>query len=103
MNRSQITPRLAIAFILLLALFVADSVQACPTCKDSLSENNKELIQVYFWSIMFMMAMPFSVFTGISTYFYLLIRKKRKSVLAKSIADEDLTEAVDSSEVVEDA
>ena len=50
-----------------------------------------------------MMAMPFSVFTGISTYFYLLIRKKRKSVSAKSIADEDLTEAVDSSEVVEDA
>mgnify|MGYP003305631050 CR=1 FL=1 len=50
-----------------------------------------------------MMAMPFSVFTGISTYFYLLIRKKRKSDSCKLMAGEDLTEAVESSEVVEGA
>jgi hypothetical protein len=35
------------------------------------------MMRGYFWSIMFMMAMPFSIFTAMSTYFYLLIRKAR--------------------------
>ncbi len=79
--------RLTTTFVLLLAILMADSVQACPTCKDSLSENNPELIQGYFWSIMFMMAMPFSILTGVGTYFYLLVRKNKKRLSKESRAN----------------
>ena len=101
MKVSRTTKRLALAFTLLLALFVVDSVQACPTCKESLSENNKELVQGYFWSIMFMMAMPFSILTGIGTYFYVLIRKSKKN--GEKIGSDKLTEAESLSAVVEEA
>ena len=101
MNLPRTTKRLALAFTLLLALFVVDSVQACPTCKESLSENNKELVQGYFWSIMFMMAMPFSILTGIGTYFYVLIRKNKKNI-EKAVSDK-LTEADSLPEVADKA
>lgn len=91
---------MVIAFTLLLIFLVVDSVQACPTCKESLSENNKELIQGYFWSIMFMMAMPFSILTGISTYFYLLIRRNKKNVVSESVPGDELTEAKELPDVV---
>ena len=102
MKVSRTTKRLALAFTLLLALFFVDSVQACPTCKESLSENNKELVQGYFWSIMFMMAMPFSILTGIGTYFYVLIRKSKKNG-EKTGSHKKLTEAESLSAVVDEA
>ena len=95
MNRSAITSRLMLALVLVLALLAVETVQACPTCKESLSENNKELVQGYFWSIIFMMAMPFSVLTGISTYFYLLVRRNKKTTVGNTDADE-LVEATES-------
>ena len=79
MKKQNLTSPLVLALAMLLCVLLADSLQACPTCKESLSENNKEMIQGYFWSIMFMMAMPFSILTGIGTYFYLLVRKNRKT------------------------
>jgi hypothetical protein len=51
-----------------IVLIVAGQVAtACPTCKESLSANDPQMMRGYFYSIMFMMAMPFSI----------LIRKAR--------------------------
>jgi uncharacterized membrane protein len=61
-----------------LVIIVAGHVAtACPTCKESLSANDPQMVRGYFWSILFMMAMPFSILTAMSTYFYMLIRKSR--------------------------
>ena len=62
------------ALVIIIAAHVAT---ACPTCKESLSANDPQMMRGYFWSIMFMMAMPFSILTAISTYFYVLICKAR--------------------------
>lgn len=65
---------------LVCTVVTPDIVQACPTCKDSLASSDPEsanLVRGYFWSILFMMAMPFLIFTGISTLFYLQVRKGR--------------------------
>jgi len=62
------------ALVIIVAAHVAT---ACPTCKESLSANDPQMMRGYFWSIMFMMAMPFSILTAISTYFYVLICKAR--------------------------
>lgn len=62
---------------LLILVSVCD---ACPTCKQAISEggaDHEQVIRGYFWSILFMMSMPFIIFTSLCTYFYVLVRKAR--------------------------
>lgn len=65
-------------FCIVVVCVFSQLAEACPTCKESLSQNDAQMVRGYFWSIMFMMAMPFSILTAMSTYFYMLIRKARK-------------------------
>jgi hypothetical protein len=71
---------------LLLALALVITLQAvataCPTCKDGLAQNDpagQSLVQGYFWSILFMMSMPFLIFSALGGYFYWEIRKARRT------------------------
>ena len=52
---------------------------SCPNCKDTLANDPAQagLVRGFFWSIMFMVSMPFLVFGGISAYFYWEIRRAR--------------------------
>ncbi|MBP86117.1 MAG: hypothetical protein CMJ64_05275 [Planctomycetaceae bacterium] len=64
-------------------LFVTALVPAlafgCPTCKDGLAgdPSTAAMVQGYFWSIVFMMSMPFLILGGISAYFYYEVRRAR--------------------------
>ena len=62
-----------------LCLFAGDG-WACPTCKDGLSEgeNSANLVRGYFWSIVFMMSMPFLILGGLGSYMYYEICKARR-------------------------
>lgn len=76
MNR-EILKRLCLAFMIIaFVLCLANVVEACPTCKDGLtnSHDQAKLIQGYFWSIVFMMSMPFLILFGLGGYFYYLVR-----------------------------
>jgi hypothetical protein len=33
------------------------------------------MVRGYFWSILFMMSMPFVIFGGLATYFYLQVKR----------------------------
>ena len=69
---------LAIFICLLLVALTTDSVSACPTCKESLAAGGPgadNMVQGYFWSILFMMSMPFLILTGMGTYMYLLVKR----------------------------
>lgn len=72
-----------------LALASVAAVEACPSCKAALSSGNPEgdLVGGFFWSILFMLSMPFMVFGGISGYFYYLVRKARGAAGASGPAD----------------
>ena len=64
---------------------VCGVASACPTCKDSLAqsdENHATLVRGYFWSILFMMSMPFLILGGLGTYMYVLIRRARAQQLS---------------------
>ena len=81
MNRLRI---LILSLSAVVVLVGAQPVWACPTCKDSLTEN---YIQAYGISIIFMMSMPFIIFGSLSVYFYYEVCKARKQQQAeKSMA-----------------
>ena len=65
-------------FSIVFVLAIASGVSACPNCKNAIAENGGNLIQGYFWSICFMMSMPFIILGSLSGYFYLQVLKARK-------------------------
>jgi heme/copper-type cytochrome/quinol oxidase subunit 2 len=75
--------------MLLLVLLVQTVSFACPTCKDGLAENDPSgagLVRGYFWSIVFMMSMPFLILAGLSSYFYFEICRARRQLTAAEAA-----------------
>ena len=85
---------LVYCLLAVLMLSLVNTAAACPTCADGMShdENARSLVTGYFWSIVFMMSMPFTVLTGISLYFYFQVRKARKLQVAnpKSLPEPQL-------------
>jgi hypothetical protein len=70
-----------VALVLVAVLVVGSVAEACPTCKDGLAATDparQGLVRGYFWSILFMMSMPFLILAGLSSYFYLEVRRARK-------------------------
>ena len=70
----------ALASLAAVVVLAAEGVaSACPSCQAALAsqEGGQRVVQGFFWSILFMMSMPFSILTGLSTYFYFLVRRAR--------------------------
>lgn len=68
-----------------LAIVIAVGVQtqvalACPTCKSAISGHGDHGIQLgFYWSILFMMAMPFLLFGGLAFMMWNSIRRARRA------------------------
>jgi heme/copper-type cytochrome/quinol oxidase subunit 2 len=80
MNRSL--KRAAGVFCLTLVSFLLleAAAMACPNCKESLAQNDPAhatLVRGYFWSIVFMMSMPFLILSGLSALFWWEVRKAK--------------------------
>jgi len=57
---------------------MAAPVQACPMCSQALADGKGgDLIAGFFWSIVFMMSMPFLIVAALALYFFLQVRKAR--------------------------
>src|ERR1043165_3024577 len=60
--------------------FSTGVASACPMCQAALASHDAshgDLVSAYMWSILFLMAMPFTLLTGFSGYMYLLVRRAR--------------------------
>ena len=68
-------------FGVLLTVLLVGTADACPTCKQAVAEgsNHANVVRGYFWSILFMMSMPFVILTGLGTYFYLQIKQAQRA------------------------
>ena len=68
-------------------LLVADAALACPTCKEGMEHDPAAMSMArgYFWSILFMMSMPFVILGSLSCYFYLEIRKARRQLATQPL------------------
>lgn len=52
--------------------------EACPSCRDGLAQGPQaNTVRGVFYSILFMMSMPFVICGGLGAYFYLLVRRAR--------------------------
>lgn len=71
--------RFRIAVILLVVLAMTQTASACPMCKAALASGGSggDLVSGFFYSILFMLSMPFLIFGGMATYLYTLVRKAR--------------------------
>ena len=71
-----------IALAIALVLLIASVAAACPTCKEGLAQNDPQgesIAAGYYYSILFMMAMPFTVLGTFSGLAYLSIRRARQA------------------------
>jgi len=89
----------ATALALALVMVFADTVFACPTCKENLAADpeSANIVRGYFYSILFMLSMPPLILSGLSLYFYYEVRKARalaaKSGLSAATLPDQLVQA----------
>lgn len=77
MNRRFST--IALLFCLALGLLLTSTVSACPTCKDNLGDPaSANLARGFYYSILFMLSMPYLILGSIGFYFYTLVRRARR-------------------------
>lgn len=82
--------------VLVAVLLFATLAEACPTCKDSLGATDPQhqgMVQGYFYSILFMMAMPFLLIGTFSSYMYLEVRRARAAQKADAMKEAGELEA----------
>jgi hypothetical protein len=92
-----------LAVAALIAMVVLQTaVWACPTCKESLAQNDParaNVVRGYFWSIIFMMSMPYLILGSLGAMFWWQVRKARieKSRSPKAVtgAPPDVREPVE--------
>ncbi len=68
--------------VLVAVLCLASEAWACPTCKDGLAENDpssQAMAAGYFYSILFMMAMPFVIIGTFGSFAYFSVRRARQA------------------------
>ena len=78
-------PRAAVLFVV-LALLLPVALSACPLCKDATSDaetpgGSASLGRGFFWSILLMIAAPFTVVGGVAT---VILRKRRRQSGARA-------------------
>jgi hypothetical protein len=94
MARNRLLRLLSIFCVLAVVLFCAAIAEACPNCKEALAANDPQqsgIVKGYFYSILFMMSMPFAFVGCFSVYMYrqvLRARAERASEKPESAARE---------------
>ncbi len=76
-----VTRWIVAAIVLALVLLIASVAAACPTCKDGLAQNDphgQSIAAGYYYSILFMMSMPYIVLATFGSCAYYAIRKARQ-------------------------
>ena len=69
-----------VLFALVVVLAVASTAQACPMCAEAIGNqsgsDSSGMVTGYFWSILFMMSMPFTLFGGFTALVIWAYRKQ---------------------------
>jgi hypothetical protein len=83
---ARFLPRLLPIIAVAVVFLAADVAWACPTCKEALASaggDNPNLVRGFFWSILFMMSMPFLLIGIFSTVMYRAVKKGQAEGMQK--------------------
>ena len=73
---------LAIAVLIVaVVLCTAEAAIACPTCKEGVAQNDPQYQSMaagYYYSILFMMSMPFIILTTFGSFAYRSVKRARR-------------------------
>ena len=94
MNKRLPTRWICAAIIVAIAFLALgmDAASACPTCKDSVAQNDphyQSMAKGYYYSILFMLSMPFIIVTTFGTFAYRSVKKaeaQRSAAAASPVA-----------------
>ena len=78
LKNPPIRTTLVIALAITAFFLAVDSATACPTCKDGLAQNDphgQAMAAGYYYSILFMMSMPFIILTTFGSFAYRSVKK----------------------------
>jgi hypothetical protein len=78
---------LMLAGALLVDMLLVNTADACPTCKVALGSHDKgqgDVVSAYMYSILFMMAMPFTLVAAFGGYLYYIVRRARQEAPVKA-------------------
>lgn len=97
---------LALALVLALGESSIPWAEACPQCKNALASSaggRGDWVGGFFWSILFMLSMPFVLTGSFGAYCYFLVqRAKRETAAARtSPALQDVSSSLAAGEIVE--
>ena len=84
--------KVAVALVLVLALVAAADAFGCPNCKDAVNTSDPEGLNVargYFYSILLMLAMPFTLAGSFAAYVWREMRRQQRLAEAETGAGED--------------
>jgi hypothetical protein len=85
--RPAIVRLMCAALVVALVVLMAGVASACPTCKDGVAQNDPQgqsIAAGYYYSILFMMSMPYIVLGTFGSLAYLSIRRARQAQLASA-------------------
>ena len=71
--------------VTLLILLCPEGALACPTCKEGLANGHDGVALGYYWSILFMMAMPFLIFASWAFFIWRALRKQPRAILEPAL------------------
>lgn len=78
MRRTRLVRTVAALAIAVLVLSLASDASACPTCKDGIGHadpQGRSIAAGYYYSILFMMSMPFIILTTFGGFAYRSVKK----------------------------
>ena len=78
LTHPPIRTTLVIAMVITAFFLAIDSAVACPTCKDGLAQNDphgQAMAAGYYYSILFMMSMPFIILTTLGSFAYRSVKR----------------------------
>ena len=70
----QFLPGLLLVWALMLGA-MPSIAEACPTCKDGVAAQGTGLAEGFYWSILFMLGMPFSLASGWAFFIWRSLRR----------------------------
>lgn len=81
MHRTTLITRVVVSAVCLVVVLGSTSVaSACPSCQQALASGQGDLARGIYYSVLFMMAMPFAIVGTFGTLAYRAVKREQRRI-----------------------